>query len=52
MTVELDKKDLISLVKGIWPSYQIMDDKELKIPLKSKDRKRQEKNVISLNFME
>lgn len=26
MTVELDKKDLISLVKGICPSYQIMDD--------------------------
>lgn len=26
MTVELDKKDLVSLVKGIWPSYSIMDD--------------------------
>jgi len=32
--------------------YPLMDDKEPKIPLKSNDRKRQEKNVISLNFME
>lgn len=26
MTVELDKKDLVSLVKGILPSYQLIDD--------------------------
>jgi putative transposase len=32
--------------------YPLMDDKECNVPLKSNDRLIQEKNVISLNFME